>query len=73
VLGVGWRQWSKAGSVGCGLRAQLSEVEVGTSAVANIHRLPETLLGVVSVENHGVKKDRDTLENDLDKAAHQGP
>jgi len=73
VLRVGWGHWSEAGSVGCGLRAKLSQVEVGTSAITDIHGLPETLLGVVSVENHGIKKDRDTLENDLDKATHQGP
>jgi len=70
VLGVRGRHWSKAWSVGCGLRAQLSQVEIRTSPVTNIHGLPETLLGVVSVEDNAVKQDRDALKNDFDEAAN---
>jgi hypothetical protein len=55
------------------LRAKLSEVKIGTGTVTDIHRLPETLLRVVSVENDGVKKDRDALKNDFNEAAYQGP
>jgi hypothetical protein len=73
VLGVGWRHWSEARSVGCGLRAKLSEVKIGTSAVTDIHGLPETLLGVISVENDGVKQNRDAFENHFNKTAHQRP
>jgi hypothetical protein len=73
VLSVGWRYWSEAGSVGCGLGAKLREVEIRTSTVTDIHRLPEALLRVVSVKNYRVKQDHDTLENNFNKAIHQGP
>ena len=73
MLRVGWGHWSEARSVGRRLRAKLSEVKIGTSTVTDIHRLPETLLGVVPVENDGVKKDRDALKNDFNEAAYQGP
>jgi hypothetical protein len=52
--------------------AKLSEVEIRTSMVTDIHGLPEALLGVVSVKDHRVKQDRDTLENNFNEAAHQG-
>jgi hypothetical protein len=72
VLSVGWRHWSEAGSVGCGLGAKLREVEIRTSTVTDIHGLPEALLGIVSVKDHRVKQDRDILENNFNEAAHQG-
>jgi hypothetical protein len=52
------------------LRAKLSEVKIGTSTITDIHGLSETLLRVVSVENDGVKKNRDALENDFNEAAY---
>jgi hypothetical protein len=43
------------------LRTELSEVEIGTGAVADVHGLAETLLGVITVEDDAVKNDGDTL------------
>jgi hypothetical protein len=55
------------------LGAELSEVEVRASAVSDIHGLPETLLGVVSIEDNAVEDDGDTLEYDFDEAADKRP
>jgi hypothetical protein len=52
------------------LRAELSEVEIGTSTVTDVHGLPETLLGVVSVEDDAIEDDGDALEDDFDQTAH---
>jgi hypothetical protein len=48
----------------------LSEVEIGTGAVTDVHRLAETLLGVVTVEDNAVKNDGDAFQDDLDEAAN---
>jgi hypothetical protein len=61
---------SEAGSIGYGLGAKLREVKIRTSTVTDIYRLPEALLGVVFVKDHRVKQDRDTLENNFNKATH---
>lgn len=70
MLRVGWRHWSEAGSVRCGLGAKLREVEIRTSTVTDIHRLPEALLRIVSIKDHRVKQDRDTLENNFNKVVY---
>jgi hypothetical protein len=70
VLRVRWGEWAEAGGVGSRLRAELSEVEIGSSAVTDVHGLPETLLRVVPVEYDSVQDDRNTLENDFNEAAN---
>ena len=73
MLRVRWREWTKTGSVGCGLRAKLGKVKVRTGAITNIHGLAQALLGVVSVEYNAVKNNTDAFEDNLDKRAYQGP
>ena len=54
MLGVGWGHGTETWGVGCGLRAELGEVEVRTSAVTDVHGFAEALLGVVSIEDDAV-------------------
>ena len=49
---------------------ELSEVEIGASAVSDIHGLPETLLGIVSVEDDAIEEDCDAFKNDFDETAN---
>jgi len=70
VLRVGRGERSEARCVRCGLRTQLSEVEIRSSAVSDVHGLSETLLRVVSVEDDTVKDDGDALEDDLNETAN---
>lgn len=63
----------KARGVGRGLGAELGEVEVGASAVAEVHGFVETALGVEAVEDDGVNGDGDDLDDDLDEGADQRP
>jgi hypothetical protein len=70
VLRVRWGEWAEAGGIGSRLRAELGEVEIGSSAVTDVHGLPETLLGVVPVEYDSVQDDCNTLENDFNEAAN---
>ncbi len=73
VLGEGWGHGAEAGGVGCRLRAELGEIEVGTGAVTNVHRLAEALLGVVSIEDDGVEDDSNALEDNFDDATDKCP
>jgi hypothetical protein len=82
VHGVTWRRAPAAGarrqrtesrSVGCGLRAQLSKVEVRSGAITLSHGLPELALGPESVEDNAVDDDAEELDNDLDNAADKCP
>jgi hypothetical protein len=56
-------------SVWRGLTSELGEVEIGACTITDVHGLPQTLLRVVSVENHAVKQDCDAFKNDLNQAA----
>lgn len=67
------REWSKAGSVGCRLGAELGKVEVGTSLVAHGHGLSELAFGPEAVEDDGVDDDAERLNDNFDDAADKGP
>ena len=69
LVGVGRAVAFEAGGVGCGLGAQLSEVEVRAGFVAEIHRFVEAALGVESVEDDAVDGDCDDFDDDLDEGA----
>jgi hypothetical protein len=73
VLAKGGRLGAEAGRVGSGLGAELSEVEIGTSAVTQIHGLEETSLGVVTVEDDAVKNDAEGLDDNLNDDADKSP
>ena len=62
-----------AGGVGCGLRAQLGEVEVGAGFVAGGHGLAELVFGVEAVEDDGVDGNGDDFDDDFDDGAEEGP
>ena len=68
-----WGQGTEARGVGCGLRAELSEVEIGSSTVALSHGLPELALRPEAVEDDAVNDHAKKLDNDLDDAAHKSP
>lgn len=84
-IDIGWMAWwrapaagagregTEARSVGSGLRAQLSKVEVGTGAVADSHGLAELALRPESVEDDGVDDDAEGLDDDFDNAAYERP
>lgn len=55
------------------MRAQLSEIEVGAGAVADVHGFAEALLAVVAVEDNAVEDDGYGFEDNLDDAADEGP
>jgi hypothetical protein len=67
------RGTGEARRVGSGLRAKLSEIEVGAGSVSGVHGLVEAALGVVSVKNDAVEQDADDLDHDLDDDADEGP
>jgi hypothetical protein len=67
------RKGTESGSVGCGLRTQLSEVEIRSSTVTLGHRLPELALGPESIEDDAVDDDAKEFDNNLDDAAHESP
>lgn len=73
MLGERWRHWAEAWSVGCGLRAELGEVEIGAGAVTDIHGLAQALFRVVSVEDDCVENDGDALEHNLNDTADKSP
>jgi len=52
------------------LTPQLREVEIGASAVAVVHALPELVLGVEAVEDHAVDRDGDELDHNFDDTAN---
>ena len=64
---------AKSGSVGSRLSSKLSEVQVGSGLVAEVHRLVESALGVVSVEDDAVKRDADDFDDNFDNDANEGP
>ena len=64
-----WETWS----VWCGLRAQLSEVKIRASLVADVHGLAQLALGVVTIKDNSVDGDGDGLDNNLNDAANEGP
>lgn len=70
---VGRRHWAEAGGVGGGLGAELGEVEVGAGFVAVVHCLAELALGVVAVEDDTVDGNGDSLDDNFDDAADDGP
>jgi hypothetical protein len=65
------RHGTEAGGVGRGLRAQLSEIQIGTGAVALHHGLPELALGPEAVEDDGIYDNAKDFDNDLDDAANK--
>lgn len=73
--GIGWRHGSLLESwcVRRRLGAELSEVEIRTGAVPEIHRLVELPLRPVPVEDHTVERDDDDFDHNLDDCADQGP
>ena len=73
VSAVGWGEGPEAGGVGRGLRAQLGEVEVRASFVADVHGLAELAFGVVAVEDDAIDDNGDGLDDDFDDAADKGP
>lgn len=73
VGAVGWGEGPEAGGVGRGLRAQLGQVEVGASFVADVHGLTKLAFGVVAVEDDAIDGDGDGLDDDFDDAAYKGP
>ena len=67
---VAWGQWT-AWSVWSGLRAQLGEVHVRSSTVADSHRLSELALGVETVEDYTIDSQCEDLDHDFDDAADE--
>ena len=69
VLREGRSHWRllKARGVGRGLGAKLSEVEVGASAVADVHGLVKAALGEDAVGDNAVNGDGDDFDNDFDE------
>ena len=63
----------EARGVGCGLGAELSEVEIGAGTVAEVHGFVEAALGVEAVEDDAVDGDGDDFDDDFDEGADQGP
>lgn len=55
------------------MRAQLSEVKIRASLVADVHGLAELALGVVTVKDNSIDGDGDGLDNNLNDAANEGP
>jgi hypothetical protein len=70
--GCSWR-WSEAGGVWCGLRAELSEVEIGAGFVPEVHGFPQLVFAVEAIEDDGVDSDGDYFHDDFDEAADEGP
>lgn len=82
---VGWVAWGRAPAarargeraesrrVGCGLRAELGEVEIGAGLVTHGHGLAELALGPEAVEDDGVDDDAERLYDDFNDAADKGP
>jgi len=68
-VGVVWRFWGlrceEARSVGSRLNTELSEVQIGTSLVSQIHGLLQTLLRVEAVEDNGVDEDDQQFNDDF--------
>lgn len=73
IGGVGRGERAKAGCVGCGLRAELSEVEIRAGTVTDVHGLAKTLLGVVAVEYNAVEEDGDAFQDNLNETAEKRP
>jgi hypothetical protein len=73
VLAKGGGLGTEARSVGSGLGAELSEIEIGTSAVSHIHGLEKTTLSVVAVEDDAVKDNAEHFDDNLNDDADQGP
>ena len=71
--GGGHGRLDEAGRVGCGLGAELGEIEVGAGAVAHVHGLAELALAVEAVEDDAVDDDGDGFHHDFDDAADEGP
>ena len=63
----------EAGCVGCGLGAELGEVEVGTGFVAEVHGFVEAAFGVEAIEDDAVDGDGDYLNDDFDEGADERP
>jgi hypothetical protein len=51
----------------------LGEIEIGASAITDVHGLAKTLLGIVSVEDDSVQDDCDALDYDLNQTANKRP
>lgn len=64
---------TKSRSVGCGLRAELSQIEIGTSTVTLSHGLPELSLGPEAVEDDTIDDNAEKFDYDLDDAADKCP
>lgn len=82
VLGVTWwwfpaararGERTEARRVGCRLGAELGEVEIGASLVADGHGLSELALGPETVEDDCVDDDAEGFDDDFDDAADERP
>lgn len=75
VSGEGWRHGSLLESwrVGRRLAPELSEVEIGAGAIAEIHRLVKLPLRPIPVEDHPVKRNNNYFDHDFDDCADQRP
>ena len=67
------RHGAEAGRVGRGLRAQLSEVQVGAGAVTHGHRLAKLALRPEAVKDNAVDGDDKNFDYNFDDAAYKRP
>jgi hypothetical protein len=67
------RHGTEARGVGCGLRAELGEVEIGTGTVAHGHGLAKLALRPEAVEDDSVDGDDKNFDYDFDDAADERP
>lgn len=51
----------------------MSEVQVGSGLVTEVHRLVESALGIISVEDDAVKGNADDFNDNLNDDANEGP
>lgn len=65
------RSLGKARGVGGGLRAELSEVEIRTSAVTQIHGLVKAAFGIEAIEDDSVDGNGDRLNDDLNEGTDE--
>lgn len=67
------RHGAEARRVGGGLRAQLSEIQVGAGAVTHSHGFAELTLGPEAVEDDAVDGDDENFDYNLDDTAYKCP
>lgn len=72
MFGAAWCL-REARRVWCTLTSQLSEVQIGASAVSCVHALSEAVLAPEAVEDDSVDRDDNDFHDDLDDTADQRP